>query len=175
MVNYIKNNSSQGLYITEDQGSQIGNNTPGNIDLDQLSLGDSYIYFDNIQRFEEKTTYNREEAFVGWKTVQDASTKIAATTGGGKRNWFLISVECNLTTAENFKKLATLNAKISDELKYIVKQYASESFEQFTNESGTLKKWAGIIIRGYDIVEKHDSGYDVKLINIACEQIMSRN
>jgi len=73
------------------------------------------------------------------------------------------------------KTLAKLNVKIGGGQLFIVKQTASEAFEQFPNSSSTLKKYAPVIIRGINIIEKADSGKDVKLINMACEQIDARN
>lgn len=175
MVNKIKNNSTQGLYITEEQNNSISNNTPGEIDLDQLSLGDTYIYFDTINRFEEKATFNREDPdWTGFKTWQSGSLDAQASTGGGMRVFYMCTVEVDETTAENLKKLAALNVVIGDTIKYLVKQTASEAFEQFPDGSGVLKKWTAIIIRGYDITEIANSGKDVKIINFVCERITAR-
>lgn len=175
MVNKIKNNSTQGLYFTEEQGGSIAGNTPGEIDLDSLVLGDTYIYFDTINRFEEKTTYNREgEDFIGFKTWQSGAASVQASTGGGKRTYFLITVECDETTAEHLKTFGVRNVKAGDGIKYLIKQTASEVFEQFPNSAAALKKAVAIIIRGHDIAEIGEAGKDVKLINIACEQISSR-
>ncbi len=175
MVNKIKTNSTQGLYFTEEQGGSIAGNTPGEIDLDLLALGNTYIYFDTLLRFEEKSTFNQETGFTGHKTWQiDAAGGVQSSTGGGRKNFFMITVEADETTAEHMKTFVMLNVKIGDGIKYLVKQTAAEVFEQFANSVGTLRKAVAVIIRGIDIVEKADSGKDVKLINIACEQIKQR-
>ena len=176
MVNLLKNSSTQGLYITIDNAGKIVANTPGDLDLDGLSLGTQYVYFDTLARFEEKGTFNREEPdFIGFKSWQTAATTVNASTGGGSKAVFLITVETDETTGEYVKTLSKLNVKIGGGQLYIVKQTASEAFEQFPNSSSTLKKYVPIIMRGYNIIEKADSGKDVKLINIACEQIDARN
>lgn len=174
-ANPIKTNSTQGLYLTEEEDGSIAGNTPGEIDLTNLVLGNSYIYFDTILRFEEKSTFNQETGFTGLKTWQiDAAGGVQSSTGGGRKNFFMITIETDETNAEHLKTFVMLNVKIGDGLKYIVKQTASEAFEQFANSVGTLRKAAAIIIRGIDIVEIANSGKDVKVINIACEQIKQR-
>lgn len=171
-ANLIKNNSTQGLYITEEEDGQIANDTPGEIDLTNLVLGDSYIYFDTLLRFEEKTTFNREDPdWTGFKTWQSGSLDVAFSTGGGMRTFYMCTVETDETTAENLKKLAALNVVIGDGAKYIVKQTASEAFETFPDGSGTLKKSTKVIIRGHSIAEVGTSGKDVKVINFVCERI----
>lgn len=173
MANLIKNNSTQGLYITEEEDGQIANNTPGEIDLDNLALGDKYIYFDTLLRFEEKTTFNREDPdWIGFKTLQVGDLNVRASTGGGMRTFYMCTVETNVATAQYLKTLGALNVIAADGLKYIVKQTASEVFELFPNSSGVNKKAIAIIIRGFDIVEVE--GKDLKLINIACERVISR-
>lgn len=174
LVNKIKDSSTQGLYFTEEQGGAIAGNTPGEIDLDLLVLGNSYIYFDTLLRFEEKSTFNLETGFTGYKTWQiDAASGVQATTGGARKNFFMSTVETDETTAENLKTFVMLNVKIGDGIKYLVKQTASEAFEQFANSVGTLRKAVAIIIRGIDITEVE--GKALKLITIACEQIKQRN
>ena len=176
MVNFIKNNSTQGLYIVEEENGRIAADAPGDIDLANLVLGDTYHYFDTLLRFEEKATFNREEPdWTGFKTSQDGSLKALGITGGGMRVFYMNTVETNQTEAENIKLLASLNVVIGDGIKYLVKQNASESFETFPNDVPVLKKATPVIIRGYDIVEIGTSGNDVKLVNFVCERITSRN
>lgn len=178
MANKIKNNSTQGLYITEEENGQIANDTPGEIDLDNLVLGDSYIYFDIVSRFEEKATFNKEgDDWTGFKTWQRSSSDLSveASTGGAMRVFYLCTVETNLAGAQFIKRLSALNVFIGDGIKYIVKQNASESFETFPNDSATLRKATPIIIRGYDIVELGNPASTVKMVNFACERITARN
>ena len=175
MVNLLKNNSTQGLYFVEEENGQILNDTPGEIDLDNLSLNDTYIYFETILRFEEKLTFNKEgKDWTGFWTWQDGNNGARAGTGGGMKSFYLITVETDETTAENLKRLASLNVVPTDGLKYLVKQTAASAFEKFPNESSVLKNASGIIIRGVDIVEIAESGKDVKVINIACERVTGR-
>ncbi len=180
MVNLLKNNSTQGLYITEEEDGQIANNTPGEIDLDNLTLATMYIYFDTIIRFEHKLTYNRDgDDWTGFKTWQTAAGTVGSSTGGAKRGIFLITVEVNETTAENLERMGILNVKIGStsgvgKIKYLVKQSASEAFRQFPNSSGALLNYTAIIIRGVDIAELADKGKDILLANLLCEEITTR-
>ena len=172
----LKNNSTQGIYITNDVAAKITGDTPGDLDLTTLVLGSTYIYFDTIARFEEKTTFNREEPdFIGFKTWSIDQNTVQASTGGGSKTVFLITVETDETTAELTKTFAKLNVKRAAGIKYLIKQTASEAFEKFPDSTSTLKQFASVIIRGIDVLEKADSGKDVKLINIACEQVALRN
>ena len=176
MVDKIKTHSEIGLYITEDQGGAVAANTPGEIDLDLVgTIGNEWIHFSNIQRFEEKATFNKETDFVGIKTWQTSEFGgVQASTGGARRLFFMITVETDETTAEYMKTFGMLNVKIGDTLKYLVKQTAAESFEQFSNLAGVSKKVSSVIVRGYNIVEIAQSGKDVKIINIALEHIDAR-
>lgn len=180
MVNKIKNNSTQGLYIIEDDGTSITANTPGEIDLDLQTLGTQYMYFDTILRFEEKSTYNREGSdWIGFKTWATGEGSSQASTGGAAKTFYMATVEDDETTAEAMKRMGILNVKTGSaagagKIKYLVKQTASEAFEQFPNSAGSLRNYTAIIIRGSDIVEIASSGKDVKLINIAIERITAR-
>jgi hypothetical protein len=175
MAPLLKNNSTQGLYILEEENGRIAANLPGDIDLGNLSLGDTYIYFDNILRFEEKFTANREgDDWIGFKTWNVANHKTQASTGGAYRVYYMSTVESNETTAQYLKTLAALNVIPGDGLKFLVKQTASEAFELFPNDSGVNKKATAIIIRGYNAVEIASGGKDFKLINIVCERITQR-
>ena len=53
MAPLLKNNSTQGIYISADDAGKILANTPGDLDLGNLTLGTNYIYFDIVLRFEE--------------------------------------------------------------------------------------------------------------------------
>ena len=178
MVNKIKTNSTQGLYITEDEGGAVAADTPGEIDLANLAVGDTYVYFDTILRFEEKATFNDEGLdFFGFKTSSTGSTgdlKVQAITGEGMKVFYMCTVETDETTAENLKLLAAKNVIIGDGIKYLVKQTASEAFETFPNGAGVAKKVTAVIIRGYDIKEIGDKGEDVKIIDFVCERITER-
>ena len=172
----IKATTTQGLYIIEDIGGKIA--TPGDIDLAGGVLGNTYIYFDTIIRFEHKITFNKEGPdFTGFHTWQQGIAQIAKSTGGGRRAFFMITVECDETTIENLEKLAILNVAPGDGKKYLVKQTAGSGatgaayFRQFPNAAGTLADITPIIIRGVDSVEVADKGKDVVLTTILCEEI----
>jgi hypothetical protein len=165
-----------GLYFVEEENGQIAANTPGGIDLGNLTLGDTYIYFDTVLRFEHKLTFNKEsDNFIGFWTWGSGNNTVATGTGGASRGYFMITVECDETTVENLEKLTKLNVVAGDGLKYLVKQTASAVFRQFPNSSAALKNYAPIVVRGVDAVEIDTSGKDVQIVNIACEEITTRS
>ena len=178
MATLLKNNSAVGLYILEEENDQLEtNNTPGEIDLENLTLGDTYIYFDTVIRFEHKVTANKEGTdFVGFWSWQSAATpgSVSASTGGARRGYILATVETTATQQANFEKFFNLNAAVGDGQKFLIRQWASETFREFPY-GATNKKYAKVIMRGYDITETEDKGKDCQLLNIAFEEVSTRN
>lgn len=180
MVNLLKNSSTQGLYLLEEENGQIANNTPGEIDLDNLTLGTMYIYFDTVLRFQEKSSFDWSiPDWAGFHTWQTGDNAVQASTTGGTRTFYIISVEHDETTAENLKRIASLNVinnttTAQGKIKHLVKQTASEAFEKFPNSSVVNINSTAIIIRAIDIVEMAERGKDLKVSNITCERITFR-
>jgi hypothetical protein len=180
MVNLLKNNSSQGLYFTNDFGGKILAGTPEDLDLDSLTENTHWIYFDKIIRFEHKTTYNNEnEFFRGFSTWNEDQCKVAANTGGHRKSVFFITVECDEDKVEYLERFGTYEVKLLSDTGrtnglYMIKQTASTAFRKFPNNAGTLNEFCEIIIRGIDIVELAESGKDMQMCNIAVEEIWDR-
>ena len=172
MVNKIKTNSTVGLYITEDQGGAIGSNTPGEIDLDSLSEGDTYIFCPIVIQFRHLLTFNDEGDERKGHSVYFAngSGLVGHSTGEADRG--MLTVVCEVTTANgsNLKKFGKLNNRIGDGQKYLVHQYAAEVFEEFPNASGTLKKYIPVIVRGVDVTEQAGK-FDSKMAIFALEEL----
>lgn len=165
-----------GIFITKEENGQIAANTPGGIDLANLAIGDTYIYFTNILRFEHKLTANFEgEEEWGHKTWGVADGVRAHNTGTIEKGYFMITVEGTETQAEQAEQFLKKNNRgtlaTATNIRYLCKQTATTVFRQFPNASGTLKKYAPVILRGMDAVEIATSGKDVQLITIACEEV----
>lgn len=156
MANPIKTNSVQGLYILVDQGGWVAANTPGEADLSALTLGTTYIYFGSLIRLEYVQTSNYEnENFRGWRTWPSGEGKMDANTGFHERSTFAFQVEETLTNTEYtefFHKYYNRSTSWTTRI-YLVRQYASESFRQFANNTPALKKYLPIVIRSVVSVE----------------------
>lgn len=165
-----------GVWIMEDEGAWLAANTPDTCTYTNLVEGDSYIYLDNIVKFDVKMYSNREgEDFLGWKTIQIASSgKVSASTGGGLRCFVTVTAIVTEDIGEKLKTLYDKHVVAQDGNKYLAHQRAATTFEQFPNEAGTLKKYIEIIIRSMDFTETNDKGKDVKLCVILCEQVGER-
>lgn len=172
MVNKIKTNSTVGLYILQDQGGWVAANTPGEADLDLLSDGDTYWYGPLVLQFRHMLTFNDEgDSRKGHSTYfATGSGLLGHSTGEADRG--MLTVACEVTTANGskIKKFAKLNNRIGDGQKYLVHQYASETFEEFPNASGTLKKYLPVIVRGVDVIEQ-DGRNNTKLATIGLEEL----
>ena len=165
-----------GIFITKEENGQINNNTPGGIDLDNLTAGDTYIYFTNILRFEHKLSANFEgEDRWGHKTWGIANGVNAHNTGTIEMGYFMVSCEGTETQAEQAEQFLKKNNRgslaTSTNIRYLVKQTATTVFRQFPNASGTLVNYCPVILRGVSAVENDMSGKDVQLITLAFEEV----
>jgi len=174
MVNKIKNNSTVGLYITEEQGGSIAANTPGEIDLDSLSDGDTYIYCPIVIQLRHALTFNNEGPDRKGHTVYFANGagKMGHSTGTADKGLLMVTCEVTNANGSKLKKLAKLNNRIGDGVKYLVHQYASETFEEFPLASGTLKKYIPVIVRGIDVSEQGGKK-DNKMAIFALEEVQT--
>ncbi len=155
MVNKIKNNSTQGLYILADQGGWVAANTPGEADLDSLVLGTSYIYFASLIRLESSQTHNHESDLErGFKSWADGEGTRDLRTGGAEKQYLLVTVEEALSTVEYMESFAKYRNRTArtDEI-YLVRQKATTTFRQFPNQVPTLKKYCPVLIRGVNSIE----------------------
>ena len=172
MVNKIKNNSTVGFYITEEQGGSIAGNNPGEIDLDLLSEGNTYIFCPIVIQFRHSLTFNDEGNSRKGHSVYFASGSGLVGKSTGEADKGLLLVTCEVTTANGslLKKFSKLNNRIGDGIKYLVHQYATTTFEQFPNASGTLKSYLPVIVRGIDVTEQAGV-FDSKMAVFALEEV----
>lgn len=174
MVNKIKTNSTVGLYITEDQGGAIGSNTPGEIDLDSLTEGDKYIFCPIVIQFRHALTFNDEGPDRKGHSVYFASGagKMGHSTGTADKGLLMVTCEVTNANGAKLKKFAKLNNRIGDGVKYVVHQYAAETFEEFPIAAGTLKKYLPVIVRGIDVTEQGGKN-DNKMAIFALEEVQT--
>lgn len=162
MANLIKNASSQGLYFLNGKSAGatavwVSNNTPGECDLALLSLYTTYIYFDSVIQIQYQFMDKWEsDTMRGYRIEADTEGTQKYFTGGHDREFIIIVVETTRTIAEgwmNFEKYWNKVARGSTDELVLVRQYASETFRQFANQTPALKKYIPVVILGCTIVE----------------------
>jgi len=172
MVTLLKNNSSQGVYILEDQGGWVAANTPGEADLDSLVLGSTYIYFDSVLRFQHYQTHNREgDTNLGWNVMPTGEGTQDWSTHGTDKEYISLMVEEDCTTSEKLHFLGKYRNRTTRQATkiYFVKQKTATTFYQFSNATPAQKNYCSCIIRGIDSVETGNS--DKQTITIALEVV----
>lgn len=177
MVNKIKNATIWGIYILEDQNAWVAANTPGEADLDSLSLGDTYIYFKDPLQFSVQLMSQKEgDELLGWETIQTSNNgTLSGNVYGGARALYIIQAKIDSTTGGHLQTLFRKHVQAGDGNKYIIFQTATTTFEPFSTVTGVVKNYAEIIIRKVDIGFKDNAGINNKLAMIICEQIGDRN
>jgi hypothetical protein len=166
-----------GVFIVKEENGQIAANTPGGIDLANLTVGDTYIYYTKVLRFEHKLTANYEsDTEMGHKTQGVGNGKRGHTTGTSDQRYFLIIVETDEDGAEQAEQFLVKNNQTgsyatSANRRYLCKQTATTVFRQLPNATGAFKNYAPVILRGVSSVEKSDSGKDVQLVTLALEEV----
>lgn len=167
MVNYIKNNSTTGVYLTIDENNEIEtDNTPGNIDLDNLVLGTGYIYFDDFLNLTETGTTPDTGVIFGWVFGQNDTTvlKTQGYTGSGVWVTYNVVVHVTATQQQNFLRFFEVHQGVANQM-YLLRQTASETFKQFPYNT-VLKKWAPVILVGYNLLETNQQGINVQTLSI---------
>lgn len=167
MVTLLKNSSTTGVYLLIDVGGWVAANTPGEADLDSLVEGTSYMYFDDFLALSESVATPRDDTFLGWKFSPDGNVylKTKGITGQNKLGIFTLSILADSTEAKNFRKFFDVHQAVSYYQLYLVRQYASETFDEFSYNA-TLKKYIHICLVGYEIVETNKEGKNVRTMNI---------
>jgi hypothetical protein len=167
MVPLLKNNSATGVYLLIDVGGWVAANAPGDADLGSLVLGSSYIYFDDFITLEEYASTPNNDSFTGWKFIQDGTTylKTKGLTGQAKSNQFLLTVHVTSTQQANFVKFFDTHQSVSTYQLYLVRQWASETFKQFSYNTAN-KNYAHVCLVGYSLIETNREGKDVQVLKI---------
>ena len=157
MVNKLKNNSTQGAYLLINQGGWVAANTPGEADLDLLTLGNNYIYFDSVMRLEHRistTSDGGESSFVGHNLNGVSGGQTRDWSGGVDKGNLILLCEVDSITGTHIKSMVKRQNRLSVPLAlYLVRQYASETFELFPNHDLVHKKYIEIVTSGVMVVE----------------------
>lgn len=166
----LKNNSSTGFYLCIENNDGIADNTPGKINLggdSGLTLGTGYIYFDDFISLEESVTTPKNDAMVGWSFIQHGSIylKTKAQTGQAKFMTLSLTVHSTAAQQQNFEKFFEVHQAVSTYQLYGIRQWASETFRQFSYNA-TLKKYIAVILPGYISTETNREGKDVQTLKI---------
>jgi hypothetical protein len=167
MATLLKNNSTTGVYIIIEENGRIAANAPGDIDLDNLVVGTGYMYFDDFGGLLHNGTTPDTEAMFGWSFSQDGTTdgKIWGMTGGCALITYKLVVTATATQQQNFEKFFHNHTALRNYQLYLVRQWASTTFKQFSI-NGTLQNYIPVILVGYTISEIAQQGYDVQNLEI---------
>lgn len=173
MVNLVKTNSVAGIYIAADDGGKILGNTPGDLDLDNLTPGSEYVYFAKVDSFDERITANRDANDLGYLVAYITDGKASHLTGGGVVHLVELRVTCSETIMGYMKRLLKTYNKVANRglNPYLFKQVAAESFRPFHNAAGVPKKYCPVIIRGLQVSEHSGGGKDLQHLTIALQVV----
>ncbi len=163
--------STTGFYLCIENNAGIAGNTPGEINIGGgtgLVLGSGYIYFDDFISLEEIATTPKNDAMVGWSFIQDATThlRVKGQTGQAKFATLILTVHATATQQQNFGKFFDAHQARSTYQLYGIRQWASETFKQFSYNA-TLYKYIAVILTGYTIIETNREGKDVQTLKVA--------
>lgn len=166
----IKANSTTGFYLCIENNSGIANNTPGEIKLGGdtgLVLGTGYMYFDDFISLELYAGTPNNDAMIGWSFIQHGTIylKTTAQTGQAKFTTLLLTVHATSTQQQNFEKFFDAHQAVSTYQLYGIRQWASETFKQFSYNA-TLKKYIAVILNGYTVIEVNREGENVQTLKI---------
>ena len=166
--------SSVGVYIVEEENGQIAGNTPGGIDLAALVNGDTYVYADSVIQFEHRLTFNYESDEMRGHNVFRAggAGQHGHNTYEGDRGYAAIIIEVAHANASLWENFAKQNNRTGDGAKFLIQQYASNTFREFPNATGTQKKYLPVIVRGVTFSET--GGKNASIIGqIALEEVQT--
>ena len=164
MVTYLKNNDI-GAYIVEEQGANISGNTPGNIDLDLLTEGDTYIYINDVLNLTYTINNRYGERFPGFELWSYGGGKTEYFTTEGQQVGLILRGVINNSNSFKVEKFCKLNNRVGDPQKYLVRMYATgaasgANFRSFSDGAGTQKYYTPVIAYIYSDTEKDSAGKD---------------
>lgn len=169
----ITASTTVGLYICEEENSQIAGNTPGGINLSNLTDGDTYVYCASVISFDHKLNFMDSEAFPGHKTHGAwAHGGTGDTTGGKETGIFLIALEMTEANAYNWKQFSIRNNRPLDASKFLIHQRAANTFEAFPSRSVVSKYYVEVIVLDIDVLEVGGKK-DLKRVTLTLQQSQS--
>ena len=166
----LSDNSDTGLYLLIDNNGWKAANTPNTCNLGGdtgLILGTGYIYFDDFISLSRGSTTPLSGTHIGWTFAQSGSTYLRTNAITGQA--IFSRIEANLiitdTQQSNFEKFFDLHQAVTNFQLYLVRQWASTTFKQFSYNA-TLLKYIAVILTDYDIIEISQGGNDVQNLRI---------
>ena len=131
----------------------MGNNNPGLCDLDNLSLGDTYIFFQTLIRIDVILNTGGSGDFLGHRFSSVAAGKTGHITGQDDLENVVLIVEVTADTEEKARAFVKLNNRSGDGQKYLIQRYGTSDWRQFPNEVGVLKKYIPIYTTACTVVD----------------------
>lgn len=167
MSQLIKNTTSEGVYLLIEENGRIAAGAPGDIDLDNLVLGTGYIYFDDFIQLEEAGTAQRTDKFFGWNISPDLTTKLKVKAQTGANMFLVLNLRVHLTNTQrnNFVKFFQVHQSPTQEQLFLVVQWESEAFEQYSYNT-TLQDHLEVIPAGYRIITTLKEGKYVRTLDL---------
>ena len=152
----ITASTTVGVYICEEENGQIAGNTPGGIDIGNLTDGDTYVYCNVVHSFNHRINFMFTDAFKGHKTQGSYAAGGTGQTTGYQESGF-INMVLEMTEANLFKwqEIAKRGNRAADAAvsKYLIKQKAANSFRAFPNRALASKYYTEVIILDVNAVE----------------------
>jgi hypothetical protein len=143
-----------GVYILENDATNwVGNNNPGLCDLDNLSLGDTYIYLKTLIRIDLMLNTGGSGDFIGHRFSSVAPGKTGHVTGEDDLENVVLVAEVIATTEENARSFVKLNNRQGDGQKYLIQRYGVSDWRQFPNDVGALRKYIPVYTTGCTVVD----------------------
>ena len=143
-----------GIYILENDATNwVGNNNPGLCDLDNLSLGDTYIYFQTLIRIDLMLNTGGAGDFVGHRFSSVAAGKTGHISGYDDVENLIVITEVTATEEEKARAFIKLNNRAGDGQKYLIQRHGTSDWRQFPNENGVLKKYVPVYTTGCTVID----------------------
>lgn len=148
MATLIKNTAIYGFFLTEDEDANLlTNNTPGELDLAILVEGADYVKldrpFNDMEGLKNKwaNVWNVKDGKKNYTSYgdQDVLYEIQHVIGES-------TIALTYAAKEKFKTFWRAHRTKADEKIFIINRIGTDTWEQFPNAAGTLKKYAPIIL-----------------------------
>ena len=122
-------------------------------DLDNLTLGDTYIYLETVIRLDVMINTGGAGDFLGHRFSAVAAGKTGHVSGYDDIENYVLVAETTATIEEKTRAFVKLNNRQSDGLKYLIQRYGASDWRQFPNDAGVLKKYVPIYTTGCTVVD----------------------
>lgn len=167
----MSSNTTNAVYITEEQNGQIAANTPNGIDLDQLTEGTDYVVIDDLASFKYSLNCRyQSNDFQGHRFHGYGPGQTDHITLGHETGSFTVGGYVNAATATKIIEFGKRKNRIGVTAIYIVRQLTSTTFMQFPNATFTLKNYAPVVILEVRVGEGNSIS-DNQQVQIICAEV----